>query len=153
MSRGRKKTSSGHCGGASVIGEIFCGVRESRDAHLCPAQKTIVALRRELAAERTRTHPRKSKACCLRNIGPVLDSRDVSQSDQFETIRIVKELRDHFEGIGGESHPANGSYIFENIDISLMLVSQTAKVAGFWGSGEGTSGFAVTIINLGGLEP
>lgn len=61
----------------------------------------------------------------------------VSQSDgadnQIEGKAILNESRHHFEGIRGESHPANGSYVFENIIISGMRVSQTAEVAGFWG--------------------
>jgi hypothetical protein len=63
----------------------------------------------------------------------------------------LNESRHHFEGIKGEPHPANGSYVFENIIILGMRVSQTAEVAGFWG--EITSGFAATLLNLGGSAP
>jgi hypothetical protein len=74
-------------------------------------------------------------------------------TNQLETKAILNESRHHFEGIRGESHPANCSYVFESIIISWMRVSQTAEVAGFWGLGKITSGFAVTLLNLGGSAP
>jgi hypothetical protein len=37
------------------------------------------------------------------------------------------------EGIRGETHRIDVSYLFENITISWIPVRQTAKVAGFWG--------------------
>jgi hypothetical protein len=57
-------------------------------------------------------------------------------TNQIEAKAILNESRHHFEGIRGESHSANCSYVFENIIISWIRVSQTAKVAGFWGPGE-----------------
>jgi hypothetical protein len=49
----------------------------------------------------------------------------------------LNESRHHFEGIRGESHRINVSYLFENITISLILVRGTAKVASFSGPEEG----------------
>jgi len=45
--------------------------------------------------------------------------------------RILKESRNHFEGIRSESHRTDVNYLFENITISLIPVRRTAKVAGF----------------------
>jgi hypothetical protein len=72
---------------------------------------------------------------------------------QIETNVILNESRHHFEGIRGESHPANCSDVFENILFSLMRVRWTAKVAGFWGLAKITSGFAVALLNLGSSAP
>ena len=75
------------------------------------------------------------------------------RTNQIERKPILNESRHHFEGIRGESHPAICPYVFENIIISVIRVSQTAKVAGFWGLEKITSGFRVTLLNLGGSAP
>ena len=54
-----------------------------------------------------------------------------------------KVLTVHFEGISGKRHPANFSYLFENITFSLIRIPRTAEVAGFWPSGEGTLGLKI----------
>lgn len=74
-------------------------------------------------------------------------------TNQIEGKAILNESRYHCEGIRGESHPGNGPYVFENIIIYWIRVSQTAEVAGFWGLAKITSGFGVTLLNLDGSAP
>jgi hypothetical protein len=60
----------------------------------------------------------------------------------------LKELGHHFEGIRGELHRTEVSYLFENITISLILVRRTAKVAGFWGPEEVDASWVVLRVLL-----